>query len=381
MKIDFKNPGHIKLLLLSEGLNFSENILKEVGEKFSENRYYYNVSNNPDLFKYPIPSEVLLPNDVESSVYHNSESRMSLRGENGSIVLFYEDSPVCPVEFNKRPNFFNRTLRDGTDCKKIISMYGRYIFALFIDSYCVYFEKGVPCKFCSLKPSRNTYGKDNESVINSEMAKEASEIAVETDGERIKYVMYTAGTPLEIDKGYERQIDVIRKVKLLFSDKVKHHLTIIPTSNRENLEKAKMAGLDSIAFDLEIFDKDLFSKLCPGKSIFIGRDGFIDDLKMARDVFGHSNVKVGFVGGLEPIDSLKAGMEFFGSMGISVAINVFHPDKNTELEYKARPTIDYLFEMARSQGEVYKKYNLIPVFPEGGRRSSLDTEVYRGFFN
>ncbi|MFA6430127.1 MAG: radical SAM protein [Candidatus Paceibacterota bacterium] len=381
MKIDLKNPGHIKLLLLSEGVNFNEHVLLGVGKQFSENRYYYNVSNDPELFKYNLPSEILLPQNIESSIYYNKDSRLSLRIQGDILHLFYEEKILFPVSFNDRPNFFSKDLKNGIECKKVISMYGRYVLAFFTDSSCIYFEKGMPCKFCSLKPSRRTFGKDNEKVITPEMAKEASEIAVQTDTERIKYVMYTAGTPGNIDKGYEQQIEMIEKVKPSFSNDVKHHLTIIPTTNKKLLEKINKAGLDSIAFDIEVFDKKLFTKYCPGKSTFIGHDGFIESLKLARSVFGHSNVKVGFVGGLEPIESLKEGMEFFGKLGISIAINVFHPDKNTELEYKTRPSIDFLFEMVKFQSEVYKKYNLIPVFPFGGRRSSLDTEVYRGFFD
>ena len=381
MKIDLQNPGHIKLLLLSEGVNFDESILAEVGKKFSENRYYYNVSNDPKLFEGKLPSEILLPQDIESSIYYNKNSKLSIRIKNDTAHLFYKNNLLFPISFNNRPNFFKKKLNNGTECKKIISMYGRYVLAFFTDSSCIYFEKGMPCKFCSLKPSRGTFGKDNEKIITSQMATEAGEIAMKTDLDRIKYIMYTAGTPFDINKGYKRHIEILKKVKPIFSEEVKHHLTIMPTKNYKILKDIKETGLDSIAFDLEIFDKKLFTKYCPGKSTFIGYDCFIESFKMARDIFGHSNVKVGFVGGLEPIESLKNGMEFFGKMGISIAINVFHPDQNTELEYRSRPNKEYLIEMARFQSYVYKKYNLTPVFPFGGRRSSLDTEVYKGFFD
>ena len=155
----------------------------------------------------------------------------------------------------------------------------------------------------------------------------------------------------------------------------------MPPKDYKKLEILKTAGLDSIAYDLELFNENLFKYYCPGKQEFFGYSNFLPAVENALKIFGKNNVKVGFVGGLEPVESLQEGMELFSSRGASIAINVFHPDPKTPLGNYARPTVDYLKAMVKAQRDVYNKYNVEPVFPVGGRRSSLDTEVYRGFFN
>lgn len=380
MKIDINNPAHAKLMLLSQGVNFSNDILIDVGNKFSENRYYYNTSNDPQQFTNLLPSEILLPKNVESSIYFNKASLLSIRHSNNKFALFYKDDLIFPIRFNPRPRFFDKTISNQIQCKQILSMYGRYILAIFFNSYCHFFDKNLGCKFCSLKYSRMNLGKDNLSIITLKQFSEAIKIAFQNEN-RIKYMMYTAGTHVDEDISYKEQINILKIAKRIVPKTIQHHSTMMPTLNDTLMEKVKKAGLDSIAFDIEVFDKNIFSVLCPGKQQYFGYDNFLESFRLAKKIFGKNNIKTGFVGGLEPLASLAEGMDYFGRQGISIAVNVFHPDPNTSLANHPRPTIDYLIKMACLQKNIYEKYKLIPVFPTGGRRSSLDTEIYRGFFN
>lgn len=380
MKIDLKNPAHIKLLLLSQGVKFSDSDLQEVGNKYSENRYYYNISNKISEFKNRLPSEILLPQRIESSIYHNPNSELEIKSDGKKIAIFHKNNFISKVDFNHRPAFFDKKINKNIDCKQVISMYGRHVLAIFSNAYCYYFETNDQCKFCSLGPSRKSVGSNNLSIVTPDIIKKAVKIALKEDGKRIKYVMYTCGTHKNDEYSYTEQSKIIKATKNIFNKKGVHHLTIMPTIKESLLSNIKKAGLDSIAFDLEIFDRNLFKQYCPGKEKYFGYDNFLNSFKVARKIFGHSNAKAGFVGGLESLESLEAGMNFFGNQGISTAINVFHPDVNTELNNHPRPNIDYLLRMAKIQSKVYKKYKLKPVFPVGGRRSSLDTEVYRNFF-
>lgn len=381
MKIDLKNPAHIKLLLLSNGVKFKDSDLTEVGNKYSENRYYYNISNKIEEFKNRLPSEILLPQKIESSIYHNPNSDLEIQSDGKRLAIFYKKNFISKIDFNHRPAFFDKKINKNIDCKQVISMYGRHVLGIFSNSYCFFFETNNQCKFCSLQPSRKSVGSNNLSVITPDIIKKAIKIALKEDGKRIKYVMYTCGTHKNEEYSYAEQAKIIKAVKGIYTKNNAHHLTIIPTIKEELLANLKKSGLDSIAFDLEIFDKKLFAQYCPGKEKYLGHDNFLHSFAIARKILGHNNVKAGFVGGLEPLESLEAGMNFFGRQGISIAINVFHPDINTEFSNRSRPTVDYLLKMVKAQSKVYKKYRLKPVFPVGGRRSSLDTEVYRKFFD
>ncbi len=143
----------------------------------------------------------------------------------------------------------------------------------------------------------------------------------------------------------------------------------------------KEIGLQTLAFNIEIYNENLFKFFCPGKYQLYGREKMFKAIKEGIKIFNHRNFFVGFLGGLEPINNMKEGMERFASMGAGIVINLFHPDANTQLANYPRPMPQYLIDLVRIQREIYRKYDIVPIFPEGGRRSSLDGEIYRGFFD
>ena len=83
---------------------------------------------------------------------------------------------------------------------------------------------------------------------------------------------------------------------------------------------------------------------------------------------------------MESLETMVEGFEYLGKRGIVSDANVFHPDPGSELKNKPRPSREYIYKMAVEQAKVYKKYNLVSIFPIGGRRGSLDTELYKGYF-
>lgn len=380
------NSGMIKLMLLSNGVNITDETLISLSTAtdIEENRYYYNISNDEDLCeKYKLPSELLLPDDVESSFYFNSRSPLSIEKIDNEYFIIYGENKLSTISFNKKPKFFDTKLEDGSECSQYASMYGRYILALFLNGACYFVNNKEACKFCSIGPSRKSLGKQNVMAISPNKLNEVMAHVVAHDKDRIKYIMYTAGTYANLDVGIKVQAQLIEAVNkyLPGSSGVTHHLTTMPPRDKKLLHTLVNSGLQSIAYDMELYDENLFKYYCPGKERFFGYENMIHAIADAVDVFGKNNVKVGFVGGLEPLETMIAGMERLAQMGASLAVNIFHPDPKTPVYNFQRPTQQYLIDMVKGQRDIYKKYAVIPVFPDGGRRSSLDSEIYRGFFD
>ena len=379
------NSGIVKLLLLSFGVRMSNQLLESVSneKKISKNYYYYDSPNASELSKkYRLPSEILLPDEVESSFYINRYSPLEIvEAKKDHLQLLYNDNIISDLQFNYGPQFFDIKLSDGTFGKQHASMYGRNILGLFLSGYCHYPAKSLGCKFCSIRSTRSDLGKQNIFSLSPSKLKELIKLMPDSDIKRIKYVMYTAGTYPDVDNGIQVQALTISTVAKMLPPRVKHHLTTMPPKDLNKTRILRDIGLQTLAYDIEVYDKNLFKFFCPGKQKLYGQENMFKAIEEGVKVFGYTNLKVGFVGGLEPISSMKLGMQRFASVGAGISINVFHPDSKTELENYSRPTPEYLIDMVRIQRDLYKQYNLIPVFPNGGRRSSLDSEVYRGFFN
>lgn len=374
MKVDDlrNNPALAKLELLVNGVHFPEGI--ELKSNEAPERYVYDSSVTTRL---KLPSEIILPQNIVSNVFLSEKSPLAIMCRK----LFYNGKEVCDIGFTPEANFSRRKLSDGTPASKIAVMYGLDIFAIFLNKYCTYFRGDEECGFCSIEYTRQQKGKDNPINLKLAHVVETLKLAMSLDRESFNYVLVTSGAYANPDRGILEQIKYIDAMRNVDDDRLEYHLVTIPPVSTELLKKLAEDGPDTVAFDIEVFSPDLFRKFCPGKDKQIGYDNWLKIFSNASNLFPKNTVKAGFVCGLEPIDTLVQGMEFFGKLGIPSSLNIFHPDEGTALVNHPRPSREYLLEALKEQARTNKKYDLIPIFQRFGRRSSLDTEVYRGFFD
>jgi hypothetical protein len=326
-----------------------------------------------------------LPEDIVSAVYLEEKSPWLIKkNHQGQTKLFYNDKEIFSVAFTKRPKFFDKKLSNNSLCQQTAVMYGNYVLGIFIIGWCYFPANNVSCRFCSISSNwgKEGLGTQNLKYITPQIAREAVATALSNERDRIKYVMYSSGSFPNNDKGFEIQTNVVKAVNKVTRDfAIPQHFTIMPPDTFSLMSKIKKAGLTTIAFDIEVYDEKTFKYLCPGKQKYYGYDKFRKALEYAVTVFGWGNVHCGYVAGLEKLETMLDGFETLGSKGVVCDANVFHPDPQSEFENKPRPKKEYVYEMVKAQTKIYKKNKFVSIFPIGGRRGSLDTEVYKGYFN
>ncbi|MCR4263909.1 MAG: hypothetical protein NUV98_04295 [Candidatus Roizmanbacteria bacterium] len=377
---DFTNPGHVKLALLSQGIHV---VSKDVFEKpvYAENQFPYGHSNREVKNYTKVPAEMLLTKDVYCGLQLRSSSPWKMKAKNDGVGLFYEGTYVMPLSFIPRPHFYGKQIADGIPSEKVGVLYGsKYVLSFFTRGYCHYFSIGKQCKFCSLNPTRKSLGKNNILFITPAMAKQVTELAFEEPSD-IAYVNHCSGTHKSNDLGLKFQIDILKAIVSATPPGIKQHMLTMPPDNLNLLEDLRHAGLGTINFAIEVFDPKKFQYICEGKNTLYGRDNFFKAYEEAVRVFGKGNVYANFVGGLESIKTMEEGFWYLAERGVAPSINVFHPDPESVFAHVKPPTIEYLFNMVHAQDAVYKKHHFQPIYPKGGTRNSLDTEVYRGFFS
>jgi hypothetical protein len=67
----------------------------------------------------------------------------------------------------------------------------------------------------------------------------------------------------------------------------------------EQLRELFDAGLRAFGCYFEIWDREKFKKVCPGKEKYIGYDEFLERTLKTVEIFGEGNVLAGFVPGCE----------------------------------------------------------------------------------
>ncbi len=370
----------IKLELLSNGVAFEHGFLEAYGPEYIEKRWAYGNSDEMRLGTR-IPQEVKL-GDIIVAVHFVPTSPWKLTRSERGFCLKHDEDEVTPISFPLRPEFYQMSLSSGIACKTIGTLYGGGSLGIFAHGQCYYFSIDKQCAFCSLQPTRSTYG-DHVLDVKPDMAAELVEIALRTDAPAVKQVMLNGGNHRDNNAGFLKQVDILRRIYetlagLKHEPQLEVHLITMPPDDLKLLDELRGMSV-KIAINLEVFSPKRFEAISPGKSALYGRDKLIAALEKAVIILGAGNVYTIFVGGLEPIESLAKGLDFVAERGITPIINVFHKDPESKLARYPRASVQDLRKMGKALQLTFREYDCKPFYMNCGR-NSLDSEAYYGYF-
>ena len=375
--LDLTNPAHVKLSLLSHGVGLSPRAIADVGDRFTERTLAYNNSDQPlgDLER--IPGEIILGRGIVSALHHRPDSPWRL-GTNsaGHPVLSFRGEEIMEVRLPPRPAYYGHRLSNGQTAERYVTQYGVHSLGIFLHRGCHFWTVGEPCKFCSAEPTRKE-SRDFEDTLSSRILIEAVGEALRLD-ETVTALEWSGGATSDRNGGFRDALEIIDAVEATCPRPVRSHINILPPDDFSLLALAD--GIDEITFAMEVWDDALLRDICPGKAGETGRDGFLRLFEAGVKRFGPGRVSCNFVVGLEPLESLLEGCRFMADMGIVPTVAVFHPDPKTPFAHKPSPSEDMLLEFARALGDIYASTGFQP-YLLGCRRSSLDSEIYWGYFN
>jgi len=372
------NSGiELKASLLSRGLNFPIDIFSKYKGEFYANQYVYGNTSRVDL-AHRIPQVLLLGNEILSAVLRRENTPWTLDIEDNEVRLYYSGNYVRTLGLPEVPAYFGQTLRDGTRTEDFISVAGEDTPGYFIFPECYYFEKAVPCGFCSLKGTRKSVAKKMATVFDREKVTEATRLFQNTPWRDIPIISFTAGTALTDDETRDQIIDPIHSTYDALDPKIPIHALVHPPHDFKLIDEYKKAGVTTIAFNIEVYDRELFKKICPGKDREYGYDKWMEAIEYARGVFGDYKVFCGLVWGLEPPESSMEGNAHFAERGIAIASNIFHNDPKSVLQKHPHPSEKDILDIARHLSGLYQRYsNCNTIFPMS-MRSTVDWEIKRG---
>ncbi|MGJ7518628.1 radical SAM protein [Pseudomonas baetica] len=371
---------NLKLQLLCNGVSFTQEFLDYFKNQTDhiEKRRAYGTGDSVHLdSSIRTPQEIILDEQIIAAANYNPDSDYKITLQQNAPVLRHGRKNIN-ITFPKRPKPYGKKLSNGDLFEQHLTIYGDSTLGIFSPGHCYYFNDGHECKFCSLGSARDGFS-DHKMRIQGGMASEAVAMAIKEENSRYRRVLLNGGTISNYDKGYNIHIDLLEKIKHTTTQhNLDYHLISMPPKDFRLFERFKNTG-NNMAMSLEVFNPSLFSEICPGKARDYTYDRFLAAFEAAVEVLGRGNVYAGFVAGMEPLESIIEGIEYFGAMGIVPAVAVFHPDAGSQYVDKERPSIDFLNTLGKKMSEVYRRENFKPLI-EGSGRNSLDTEAYLGGF-
>ena len=228
-----------------------------------------------------------------------------------------------PCELIPISDFYKGETSTGVEFSRMATTHGSYV-AITPRPSCEFFGEGVECRYCAGNFDTSSVGAGAFSID------EILEVVEAVKKEKIAEIIYfSLGFTSEDDGGIEFLAPYIKAVKKHFNFLVA--VEALPPKKNSWIDDTYAMGVDSILYNLEIFDKGLFEIICPGRSELIGRRRYLDALKYAASVFPNGTVASHLIVGLEPPGSTIKGIDFLTKMGVVPILPIYRPSPGKAL--------------------------------------------------
>ena len=312
------NPGYLKLELLVKGVRLDRSAL--VAPTIVKALALSESLGAPLEVSLILDRSVMVNIPVLECL--NRQTPYSLGMENGRYLIRSATESV-EVEVAPPPAFYEKRTSSGLSMGDVGRVYGEYL-VVSPKNECVFISKELPCRYCDL----NAKMAPDRSV--SDLVETAAAAAAEGI---VSSVCFNVGFTLGPDGGIKLIEEYVRAIKselgLLIAVQAQ------PPASDEWVDYTYAAGIDSLAYNLEVYDPELFDMVAPGKASMIGRSRYLEALRRAAKVFPEGAVVSNLIIGLEPLASTMKGIDYLTSMGVVPTLPIVGPVVRRQLGTEA----------------------------------------------
>ncbi len=269
------------------------------------------------------------PANVACSELFTEVSPYAVKKEDGRYIIT-DGTGSVPVSLVPRPKYYGLKTSTGIPFSKISAFHGSYT-VITPSPRCDFFDRGIECRYCA----GNFDVKDSGGRVYSvEEVLETVDAILKEGASGIIYL--STGFSQAPDGGIEFLKPYIKAIK-------KHHNCLVavetlPPKEDRWIDETYAIGADSVLYNLEIFDKELFEFLCPGREKLIGRRRYMDALERAARIFPNGTVASHLIVGLEPPGSTCMGIDFLTGIGVVPILPIYRPSTGRALRIEPLTT-------------------------------------------
>ncbi|HEY2291737.1 MAG TPA: radical SAM protein [Thermoanaerobaculia bacterium] len=295
--------------------------------------------------------EMILPGGLWTNVPVTERfaaySPYTLHREAGRYLLRWHGEEVTAVTLSPRPGWYDRPTSTGKPMTRIGTLQGTYL-GIYQAKVCEYWTAKpakVNCKFCSVGLNLGIDDADDKSI---DEVMEVVRAAREESG--ITYVDFNTGH-------YEGDtyLDLLEP----FIVRIKRELGLLvgvqtpPHRDLRRYDHLRAIGVNRVSFCFEIFDRQLFAEICPGKHAEYGLDHYLEAVRycaaLTRKGPRHepwvTNGEI--IAGLEPPESSIRAIDWITAVGAVPTVCVFRPLTGTDLQEAEPPETEELIPVFR----------------------------------
>jgi hypothetical protein len=294
-----------------------------------------------------------LPHGITARSGHSRWTPYALVVEDNRPVLYDEKTRIGEISFIKPHPASQQLLSGGEKVRDIVNINAQGGVHVTYSNECSLKDLGEDCLFCAF----NERAKDG--TYNKVLLKSPRQVAEAYTIARAAGV----GNHFRITGGFvpeRRELEYYLDVADAIREKYDtfHAVAVVGApADLSVLPKYKEAGFANISTNIEVWDRNLFAAICPGKE---KRNGgwrhWVDSLEASVEIFGKGNVHSTIVGGLEPLESTLEGIEYLASKGVVCHFSAFRAEKGTALAGYRSPEASFHWELLDKGTDIFRRY-------------------------
>lgn len=325
-----------------------------VGSRLQEQVHRLSEFDHEQHVGIEFPVAFTTPNGFRFPFCWDRRSPFAIGYEEGRTFLSHQGEELFPIEFQERPAYYGLRTSDGTDMHNVLVHNGDGTVIVGYSNECSLKEKGLDCLFCNVNATKDAYAEHEGIFLKTPQQVGEATAAAYKEGNR--HITITGGFVPE-RRELEYYCDAAEAIRELTGlDDFNGTATIGAPLDLKVLDKYKEAGFRTVAMNIEIWDRNIFKAICPGKEEQCGGyDHWVKALEHAVDVFGYGRVRSNIVAGIEPKQSILEGVEYLASKGVVCFAGAWRPNPGSALEGHRSPEPAWHFDLAKRVAAIHRK--------------------------
>lgn len=283
--------------------------------------------------------------NVPFSCNFNTLSPFTIDRDNDDFILLFDEYILSKVVIDFVPEqLTNKRTSHGIPFDSIINLATDRI-RINPAPVCIYKINNKACQFCNLPIQNNQY--DFEDI------KEVIDYCL--NNVTFRHFLIGGGT-YSLTGGWDLIIQITKYIRSKCSKDI--YLMAIPPQDLYVLEQLKNAGITEVAFNLEIFDRELASQIMPGKGK-IPLSQYMKCFRYSVQLWGNSGkVRSLLIYGFDAETIFLQGIEELCKLGVEPIISIFRPLEGTVFANACPPATSDIFSIYEKCQSIAEKYSL-----------------------
>lgn len=316
----------VKIALLNQGIQ----LLPEAELKINlSGGYNESVFYSIDLifFKY-------LRINAPVNINLSSLSPFFIGYKNDRYTLYYYHTEICKIDLEFSKSIEQLKTKNDIPYKLIAFISGDRL-RIKPERRCYFKKNDCGCFFCPgnkiLTQNDDYYMSDIEEVINYCI-----------DNEQFRHILIGGGSA-DSTTDQNRILPVIEYIHSKTDKQI--YLMCLPPNDIKYIDKYIEAGVNEIAFNIELFDRNIALEYMPGKGQISLEEYLVKLEYAAKKINKKGSVRTMLIAGLESIENTLSAVELLVSKGIQPMISIFRPTNNCKLPYIVQPSNEEMYRL------------------------------------